>query len=73
MTQPQGAKRRHFGPCWPEVRGYGEQPHQANFKCVPTLELLAVCENRFARLVWRLLKSRNSCARHPFYAVIPML
>jgi len=37
MTQQQGAERHHFGPSWPEVSGYGVQPHQAFFECVPTL------------------------------------
>ena len=40
----KGAMRRHFGPSWLEVSGFGVQPQQANFKCVPTLELLAICD-----------------------------
>ena len=43
MPQQQGAMRRYFGPSWLEVSGFGVQPQQANFKCVPTLELLAIC------------------------------
>jgi hypothetical protein len=56
MTATQGATRRNFGTTCPEVSGFGELPNKhfydipvrenhKNFKCVYTLELLAVPRN----------------------------
>lgn len=42
MTQQQGAKRRHFGPTWPEVGGFGARLQQAFSSGGKPLELLAV-------------------------------
>lgn len=45
MTQQQGAERRHFGPSWPEVGGFGTRLQQAFSSAGKPPELLAVLRN----------------------------